>query len=129
MYVACRVISHALTLGVMYLVHAQLLRAGDAVLPEHAAWLISDCSSPDDGIEYVVIHSDTEPGPLVGMFVLAPQVEAAERTAATVCQRALDTLSELAGFTLQRCAARLVPCYYDQQSRNGEDGRDMPRHE
>ncbi|MEV3853183.1 hypothetical protein AB0J38_02530 [Streptomyces sp. NPDC050095] len=113
----------------MYLVHAELRHADNSGLPAEAARLILDSRLPDEGIEHVVAHVDTAGGPVVGLFVVAPDVEEAERIAGAVCLRALTSRPELAGFVLRRCGARLVPEFYDLQFRPDRDGRDMPGHD
>jgi len=111
----------------MYLVHAELRRADNAPLPPGAARLILDSCRPGEGVEHVTVHADAAGGgPLMGLFVLAGTVEEAERVAADACQRALETHRDFEGFTLLRCAVRLVPDFYDQQFERGDAGRDMP---
>jgi hypothetical protein len=116
-------------LGTMYLVHVEIRHTDDSDLPTEATRLILDSCLPGEGVEHVVAHAAAGGSPVVGLFVLAPDVEEAERIASAVCLRAFAAHPELAGFALRRCGARLVPDFYDLQFRPDHDGRDMPGHE
>ncbi|MFI0719526.1 hypothetical protein [Streptomyces sp. NPDC021224] len=109
----------------MHLVHVELHRTGHALLPPGVAGLVLRLCGPDEPIEHVAVHPDAVTGPVLGLFVLAPSVAAAERLAATACRRALAALPEPTGFTVGRCGVRLVPQFYDQQLSPGPDGQDM----
>ncbi|MEV3859122.1 hypothetical protein AB0J38_33015 [Streptomyces sp. NPDC050095] len=113
----------------MYLVHAELHHLDSSDLPAGAARLILETGLPDEGVEHVVTHVDVCGVPVVGLFVLAPNLAEAERIAGRVCLRALASCPELDGFALRRCGARLVPEFYDLQLRPDHDGRDMPGHD
>jgi hypothetical protein len=112
-------------LGLMHLVHVELRRTGHALLPPGVARLVLGLCGPDEPIEHVAVHGDTGGDPVLGLFVLAPSVAAAERLAAAACRRALATLPEPAGFMVGRCGVRLVPQFYDQQLFGDPDGQDM----
>ncbi|MCX4784187.1 hypothetical protein [Streptomyces sp. NBC_01264] len=113
----------------MYLVHAELCCGAGAALPVHADRLIADAADADEGLEHVVVHEDEAAGLLVGLFILAATVEDAERLATLLVTRAVESVPELAGFTVGRCGVRMVPGYYSRQVTENPGGLDMPRHD
>lgn len=59
-------------------------------------------------------HSDAPKGPVLGLFILAESLEAAEAAAARICLRAVRNCPEFAGLSLGRCEAVLVPGHHDR---------------
>jgi hypothetical protein len=93
----------------MYLVHAQFHSATGAPWPARSAALFSCCARDDDGLEHVSAHPDAPGGPVVGLFLVAPDLDRAETAAAQLCRRAAAHHPELAPFRLLSCGVVLVP--------------------
>lgn len=113
----------------MYLVHARL-RAPSAggQLPPHIGELLLSLAAADDPVEHVSAHPNAVPDPVLGFFVLADDLEAAELRAESLCRRALDAFSELRGWILAGVGAPLVAPYYERVllSSSGPAGRNGP---
>jgi hypothetical protein len=105
----------------MYLIHAEILPP-ECELPCRVADLISDQAEPSDGLQHVEPHPDALGGPVLGLFVLAESLEAAEAAAGRICLRAVRHLPEFAGLSLGRCEAVLVPGHHDRLMGVGETG-------
>ncbi|MFJ3880223.1 hypothetical protein ACIPW5_22545 [Streptomyces sp. NPDC090077] len=97
----------------MYLVHVRLDGPADLPLPEETRALFTCCAGPDDGLEHVSLHPDAPGGPVVGLFLTAPLLAAAELRAAALCMRALAAHPRLAPFRMASCGVVLVPEYWD----------------
>ncbi|WP_327261401.1 hypothetical protein OG444_07490 [Streptomyces sp. NBC_01232] len=97
----------------MYLVHVRLDGPADMPLPEETGALFTCCADPDDGLEHISLHPDAPGGPVVGLFLTAPRLAAAELRAAALCIRTLAAHSRLASFRLASCGVVLVPEYWD----------------
>lgn len=93
----------------MYLVHARFCPHAGAAWPADAAELVRAHGTGAAGLEHVVVHPDAPGGPVVGLFLVAPGLSAAESEAAAVIRRALDRCPTLAGFTLVSCQVVLIP--------------------
>lgn len=93
----------------MYLVHARLQPPAGSGLPADVAELVACCALPADQLELTVAHPAASDGRVtVGLWLLAPGLDAAERTAERVCLRALAVHAELAGCTLTHCEVPLI---------------------
>jgi hypothetical protein len=106
----------------MYLVHARLRSDAHAVLPHDAASLLSWCARPDERLEFVVVHGDVPAEPVLGMFLVADSLVAAEAVAAEICRRALRAHASLSGFRLHSCDATLPVDYYDRLLGDSDSG-------
>ncbi|MFK0254073.1 hypothetical protein [Streptomyces sp. NPDC090445] len=76
-------------------------------------------------VDHVSAHAHAMPDPVVGVYVLAESLEAAERAAEALCRRAVEELESLRGWTVTRVGAPLVAPYYEQllRSPSGLAGR------
>ncbi|MEU9103520.1 hypothetical protein AB0D54_03990 [Streptomyces xanthophaeus] len=74
-------------------------------------------------MEHVSTHADGPEGLVVGFYLTARSLAAAEHTTVVVCRRALRTCPSLAGLSVRAGGAVLVPEYWDALLRS--DGRDM----
>ncbi|MFD7258116.1 hypothetical protein [Streptomyces sp. NPDC059874] len=101
----------------MYLIHVGLRApfVGDQLPPNAARLLLalaeSDAHNP---VDHVSAHPHALPDPVVGAYVLAESLEAAERAAEALCGRAVEELPALRGWTVTRVGAPLVAPYYEQ---------------
>lgn len=98
----------------MYLIHARLRPPPNGELPADAAARVAARARPGDGLEHVVAHPAAEGGPVIGLFLTAPSLAAAEIAAAALCHRALAADEGLDGFTLGSCAAAFVAPFYER---------------
>ncbi|MFE4590753.1 hypothetical protein [Streptomyces laurentii] len=86
------------------------------------------CGREGEGLEHVSVHSDAAGGPVVGLYLTAPSLAVAERSALAVCRRALSAHTELEGFAVVSCGAVMVPQYWDRLALWDEGGRTAPLH-
>ncbi|MGK5733239.1 hypothetical protein [Streptomyces sp. URMC 124] len=100
----------------MYLVHVRLHGPADVPLPEETGSLFACCAGSGDGLEHVSVHPEDPGGPVVGLFLTAPSLAAAELRAAALCARALAAHSRLAPFRTASCGAALIPDYGNSQA-------------
>jgi hypothetical protein len=101
-----------------------------AELPPNPDVLLRSLAAPAEPVEHVSVHPDAAPDPVVGVFVLADRLEDAERRAATLCRRAVDTTAELRGWTYRRVGAPPVVPFYERllpHGTGGSGGRIGPR--
>ncbi|MFJ9692631.1 hypothetical protein [Kitasatospora sp. NPDC101183] len=109
----------------MYLVHAVLRRpAAGGDLPESTALLLRTLA---ESVEHVAVHRDVRPDAVVGIYLLADSLAAAEQQAAELCRRAVKELPELCGWTVGRVGVPLVAPFYERLlSGSGLPGRIGP---
>ncbi|QKW53055.1 hypothetical protein [Streptomyces buecherae] len=113
----------------MYLVHAHLTAALGAAVPDDAAALITGCAGAGEAVEHVVVHRVADSNLVVGVFLLAPSLRAAEGVAEAVCRRALATYERLGGLTFDGCQVPFVAAYYERAADPAAAGQLMPRHD
>ncbi|MEW1910825.1 hypothetical protein AB0442_20625 [Kitasatospora sp. NPDC085895] len=92
----------------MYLVHAKFLPVPHATFPDDIGELVARGAGPDEAVEHVSVHADAAGGPVLGLYVLASSLVAAERTAAAVCRRAIESVPALRGWSLVRSEVPLI---------------------
>lgn len=112
----------------MYLIHARFRAPDDLGPPDAAAALFTAHALPEERLEHVAAHPDADGRELVvGLFVSASCVEAAERAATAICHRTLDRSQSLRDFVLQGCGVGLVAKFYDRMLAESDPaGRSMP---
>lgn len=93
----------------MFLIHLRLRGPDGTSLPQNAADLIAESAIPEDGLEHISVHPDTEGGPTLGFFVTASGLVHAEASARRLAVRALDNSPALHGYSVLTCGAALVP--------------------
>ncbi|MEU6968827.1 hypothetical protein AB0A71_13995 [Kitasatospora aureofaciens] len=99
----------------MYLVHAALQPVPPGrPLPADARELLWAAVRPEDRVEHVVVHPEAFPDPVLGVYLLADSLAAAESRTAGFCRRALATVPEFAGWTATKVAAPLVTPFYER---------------
>lgn len=93
----------------MYLVHVHLWPhpCGDE-LPASTATALADCGSDVEGFEHVSLHRENESGPVVGVYLRASSLEAAESTAESLWWRACTAHSWLYGWKFRRAEVPLM---------------------
>ncbi|MFC0844281.1 MULTISPECIES: hypothetical protein [Streptomyces] len=96
----------------MYLVHASLRGPLDSRLPDEARSLVRSQARDEDGIEHVAVHPDAHPHPVIGLYVRADGLAAAEERAAEVCRRALRC-PEFGGWWLLGARVPMVAPFYE----------------
>ncbi len=105
----------------MYLVHARLRAPrplsppapGFCLLPtETGRWAMS-LAVPTDGVEHVAVHPRALPHPVLGLYLLADRLEAAEESARVLVARTLAAHPELSGWKLLGAQAPLVAPFYE----------------
>ncbi|CAM5463979.1 hypothetical protein [Streptomyces abikoensis] len=97
----------------MYLVHAHLAPPPGTGIPQGIAARVHAARKPEEGIQHVTLHSGARPHPVLGLFVSAPSLAAAEYAARAVCLRALADDEVPPGIGLARCEAPLLTPYYE----------------
>ncbi|MFE3206335.1 hypothetical protein [Embleya sp. NPDC059237] len=98
----------------MYLLHARLRVPNGCELPPEASRFVLSSALPEDGLEHVSVHAHAPGGPVLGLFLIAPDLGVAEAAGRRVCERALAADGPLAGFVLAGVAAGLVPQAFDR---------------
>jgi hypothetical protein len=92
----------------MYLIHAYLRMGEGTALAADTAALITGFAETGDRLEHVVVHPYAQPGPVLGLFLRAANVEAAEKAAAALCRRAFAAPGAFPrGTTLLGCATAI----------------------
>ncbi|MFD0122579.1 hypothetical protein [Streptomyces virginiae] len=103
----------------MYLVHAHLQAPPGGALPPDTPSLVWAQAYLDEGLEHVVAHPCALPHPVLGFYVRAENLTAAELKAHELCRRLLDRV-EFAGWSLVRAEAPMVALFYESLlSRSG----------
>ncbi|WP_405550574.1 hypothetical protein [Streptomyces sp. NBC_01171] len=94
----------------MYLVHVHVQPPVHGVLlPSGTADAVAACGRDVNGVEHVVVHADTHPHPVIGVYISAATLQAAEETAVTLWRRTLDDHHWLHSWTLLRAEVPLIP--------------------
>ena len=88
----------------MYLVHVHLWPPPGGVLSADVATLLMQNAHSSERVEHAVSHGQAEGSAVVGLYLLAATAAEAEHTAARLCARALATVPELRGCTVESCA-------------------------
>ncbi|MBB2914325.1 hypothetical protein FHS43_005637 [Streptosporangium becharense] len=97
----------------MYLVHVTLRAPTPGHRPPPGlAALIRSLSGPADRIEHVCFHPAASPGPVVGVYLIADCLPAAEEGAVALCLRAVSTLPQMRGWTMTRAGVPLLAPRY-----------------
>ncbi|MEU3744667.1 MULTISPECIES: hypothetical protein [Streptomyces] len=87
----------------MYLVHAQFAPPAVGGMWGEEMHLAGEEIRRDPRVQHVSCHPDGPSGPVLGVFVLARTVEAAEEQVAELCHTALRASPGLSGWRLARC--------------------------
>ncbi|ANZ13862.1 hypothetical protein SNOUR_02710 [Streptomyces noursei ATCC 11455] len=95
----------------MYLIHAHLQGPPGASLPLETRSLVRSQTHDGDGVEHVTVHPDAVPHPVVGLYVRADSLAAAESRAARLC-RLLLGCARFDGWSLPVVEAPLVAPFY-----------------
>ncbi|MFD8721095.1 hypothetical protein ACFV2H_24695 [Streptomyces sp. NPDC059629] len=98
----------------MYLVHARLRSAAGTAVPADVADIVTRHADADTGLEHVSVHNGAGTGLVLGLFLLARSLEAAECSALQVCLHALSHAPQLRAFTLLQCSAEAPFAYYEE---------------
>ncbi|WP_330331872.1 hypothetical protein OHS33_20555 [Streptomyces sp. NBC_00536] len=96
----------------MYLVHARLQGPPGVALPLEARSLVRAQAVEDDALEHVVAHPRALPHPVIGLYVRADNLAAAESRAARLCRRVLER-EEFSGWSLVLAEAPMVALFYE----------------
>ncbi|MGK4580141.1 hypothetical protein [Kitasatospora sp. HPMI-4] len=112
----------------MYLVHADLRAPHpDMALPQDIGPLIHAVAMQHEQIEHISVHRTSGPEPVLGVYLIADHLDAAEAVVATLCRRAIDTVPALRGWSTPRVGAPLVTPFYERLlSSSGLAGRISP---
>jgi hypothetical protein len=93
----------------MYLVHVHLWpHPGGCDLPDTTASVIADCGSDITGFEHVSVHSPNDSAPVVGIYLRAPTLEAAELAAESLWRHSCTAYPWLCGWKFRRAEAPLM---------------------
>jgi hypothetical protein len=94
----------------MYLVHVHVQSPMNGVLlPSGTADAVAACARDVAGVEHVAVHADSHPHPVIGVYVSAATLKAAEETAVALWRRALEDHHWLRSWTLLRAEVPLIP--------------------
>ncbi|MEU4890918.1 hypothetical protein AB0B12_05035 [Streptomyces sp. NPDC044780] len=111
----------------MYLVHVRMGTPAGFVLPEQPHRCFIDRALSSEKVEHASVHSD-EPGlVVVGLFLVAESVVAAETTALDVTIRTLAGESAWDGARILSCSVALVADFFNHliNESSGDGGRSM----
>ncbi|PBC79127.1 hypothetical protein BX265_3922 [Streptomyces sp. TLI_235] len=115
----------------MYLVHADLhppAAGPPGDLPAGLGRAVAALALPNEGIEHVCVHAVPAAAPVIGVYVLADDLERAEEAAAGLCHRAAGLLPALAGWSVGRVGVPLVAPFYERMlAASDRGGRFGPR--
>ncbi|GAA0338748.1 hypothetical protein ACKI1I_38495 [Streptomyces turgidiscabies] len=93
----------------MFLVHLTLDPcAGNAPLPGDIAGLLRSGATAEDGLEHVAVHASARPYPVLGLFLLSPDLAVAEAAAERLWRRAAARHPGLGAWRLRRAEAPLM---------------------
>ncbi|MFF3005286.1 hypothetical protein ACFVTF_21015 [Kitasatospora sp. NPDC057940] len=101
----------------MYLIHAEIqapVPAPAAALGPDTAGVLLASARPQERIEHVAVHEGAGPGAVLGVYLVAGRLSAAETVVDTFCRRAVETVPALRGWTLTRVGAPLVTPFYER---------------
>ncbi|GAA0380410.1 hypothetical protein [Streptomyces blastmyceticus] len=96
----------------MYLVHARLQGPPGASLPLETRSLVRSQIRDGDGVEHVTVHPHALPHPVVGLYVRADSLAAAETRVARLC-RLLLGCAGFDGWSLPAVEAPMVVPFYE----------------
>lgn len=97
----------------MYLIHAHLEPLPGGAVPGDAGARVVALTRPEEGVRHVTLHAEAQPRPVLGLFVAASSLTAAETVARALCERAVELDPGLAGIRVLRCEAPLIGPYYE----------------
>jgi hypothetical protein len=92
----------------MYLVHAQLKGPPGQALPAQTAQLVLTHAEPQDRLEHISAHPHASPHPVLGLFLLAADLDEAELRAGLACHRALARCPSLRNWRLVTAQVPLI---------------------
>ncbi|MFJ8011882.1 hypothetical protein [Streptomyces sp. NPDC096339] len=93
----------------MYLVHIHLQPPSDGIsLPPGTPELVTVAAPEEAGLELAVLHADVEPHPVLGLYVRAPSLEAAEGRACEIWQRSFQAHPVLRRWSLIKAEVPLL---------------------
>ncbi|MER7394148.1 hypothetical protein ABT381_01350 [Streptomyces sp. NPDC000151] len=93
----------------MYLVHLALEpQPPGNTLPPDTGRIIAACATGEDALEHVVVHSDARPLPVIGFYLRATGLDAAEAAAERVWRRAVEAQPALSDWELRRAEVPLL---------------------
>jgi hypothetical protein len=92
----------------MYLINSRLTAEDTTISANDLRRLLTDIADPDDCLEHLYAETDTG-GAGLALFLCHPDLAAAESAAAGLCMRALTSLPELRGWSMEYCGAGVVP--------------------
>ncbi|MGW4699430.1 hypothetical protein [Streptomyces sp. NPDC004285] len=98
----------------MYLIHAQLVVRHGEILPAALPEKICRQDVEPASVEYVVLHDDVPGVPVLGLFVAAADLGAAEQAAELACLRVLAAGPVPAAWSVVRCEAGFVADFYER---------------
>lgn len=98
----------------MYLVHARLRGPAGTLLPDSVVTMVRSCAHIADGLECVVVHADARPHPVLGLYLIAEDLEDAESRAAGMCRRTVDRYPLMAGWELVDAQVPLIGPFYER---------------
>lgn len=93
----------------MYLVHVHLRSRYGDLLPEWTASAIAGSAAGLEGFEHVSVHADAFPHPVLGIYLRAPSLEAAEAAAEALYRQAWASHQALRDWEFIRAEVPLLP--------------------
>ncbi|MFE1872675.1 hypothetical protein ACFW9N_17470 [Streptomyces sp. NPDC059496] len=104
----------------MYLVQARLRPADTAERSDESIAPFFHEALRGVGLQHVSVHAAVGEEWVLGLFLTAPSLHEAERTASEICLRALAGTPELRGLVLTACAAAAPMEYYDRLAESAD---------
>ncbi|MGW1889938.1 hypothetical protein ACWCP6_06665 [Streptomyces sp. NPDC002004] len=104
----------------MYLVHVHLAShpRGDILPGRPTVAAIAGCGAGVDGFEHVSVHTEAGPAPVIGMYLRASSLEAAEAAAETLWWRSCTAHPWLYAWEFRRAE---VPLLLSESSRRNTE--------
>ncbi|MCL8017541.1 hypothetical protein [Streptomyces sp. AS02] len=87
---------------------------------------LSALAQPAERVEHVVVHADRADALVLGLYVTAPSLQDAERTARALVLRALRSRPPLLDAEIVSCGVPLVAPFYDLLLSDAAGGRHVP---
>jgi hypothetical protein len=98
----------------MYLIHLVLRPpAPAAVLPPGLAEVFLAAARPEERVEHVSVHPDAQPYPVIGVYLTADHLTAAEECAGRLGRRVLGARPALAGWAQVSAAVPLLAPFFE----------------
>ncbi|MDH6578823.1 hypothetical protein [Kitasatospora sp. MAP5-34] len=98
----------------MYFVLATLRASPGSAVPDGLVTSLSSWATAEDRLQHLVAHVTGPRTVALGLFLVAPRLAEAERTAAVLCRRAIQADPALRNLELIDCQSPLIGRFYER---------------